>query len=150
MEIMDPLIFKITRWIKKKDLIIQEQIKHRENKNEIFDDDSALFTNNGEKVITVNGSKANLKITDQEDLKIFKSLKNGKTYIGIGFDVHRLIKKRKLYLGGVKIPFNYGLEGHSDADPVLHALIDSLLGACRVGDIGKLFSNKIKKYKNIR
>ena len=124
--------------------------KHRENKNEIFDDDSALFTNNGEKVITVNGSKANLKITDQEDLKIFKSLKNGKTYIGIGFDVHRLIKKRKLYLGGVKIPFNYGLEGHSDADPVLHALIDSLLGACRLGDIGKLFSNKSKKYKNIR
>jgi len=53
-------------------------------------------------------------------------------------------------LGGVKIPFAHGLQGHSDADPVLHALIDSLLGACKLGDIGKLFSNKNKKYKNIR
>ena len=69
---------------------------------------------------------------------------------GIGFDIHKLVKKRKLYLGGVKIPFDKGLEGHSDADPVLHALIDSLLGACRLGDIGKLFSNKNRKYKNIR
>ena len=55
-----------------------------------------------------------------------------------------------MYLGGIKIPFNLGLEGHSDADPVLHSLIDSLLGACRLGGIGKLFSNKNKKYKNIR
>ena len=74
----------------------------------------------------------------------------GKTYSGIGFDVHKLIKGRKLYLGGIKIPFTLGLEGHSDADPVLHALIDSLLGASGLGDIGKLFSNKNKKYKNIR
>ena len=47
-------------------------------------------------------------------------------YTGIGFDVHRLVKKRKLYLSGIKIPFDLGLEGHSDADPVLHAIIDSL------------------------
>ena len=53
-------------------------------------------------------------------------------------------------MGGVKIPFNLGLEGHSDADPVLHAVIDGLLGACSLGDIGKLFSNKNIKYKNIR
>ena len=53
-------------------------------------------------------------------------------------------------MGGVKIPFYLGLQGHSDADPVLHAIIDSLLGACRLGDIGKLFSDKNKKYKNIR
>ena len=124
--------------------------KHKVNKKFSFDDDSALFTKNGEKVVTINGSKLNLKITDKEDLNIFKSLKKGKTYKGIGFDVHRLVKKRKLYLGGVKIPFDLGLEGHSDSDPVLHALIDSLLGACRLGDIGKLFSDKNKKYKNIR
>ena len=97
--------------------------KHRDNINESFDDDSALFTNYGEKVLTVNGSKANIKITDKEDLNIFKSLKKGKTYFGIGFDIHRLVKGRKLYLGGVKIPFALGLQGHSDADPVLHALI---------------------------
>ena len=124
--------------------------KHKENENLSFDDDSAFFTEVGEKVVAINGSKTNLKITDKEDLDIFKSLKKCKVYTGIGFDVHKLIKKRKLFLGGIKIPFNLGLEGHSDADPVLHALIDSLLGACRLGDIGKLFSDKNKKYKNIR
>ena len=124
--------------------------KHKKNENLSFDDDSAFFTEVGEKVVTIHGSKTNLKITDKEDLDIFKSLKKRKVYTGIGFDVHKLIKKRKLFLGGIKIPFNLGLEGHSDADPVLHALIDSLLGACRLGDIGKLFSDKNKKYKNIR
>jgi len=124
--------------------------KHIKNINTSHDDDSALFTNDDEKVVTINGSKKNLKITDKEDLNIFKSLKKGKTYSGIGFDVHRLVQGRKLYLGGIKIPFSLGLMGHSDADPVLHAVVDSLLGACRLGDIGKLFSNKNKKYKNIR
>ena len=124
--------------------------KHKKNINASFDDDSALFTEDKEKVVTINGSKTNLKITDREDIDIFKSLKKGRTYSGIGFDIHRLVKGRKLYLGGVKIPSTHGLQGHSDADPVLHALIDSLLGACKLGDIGKLFSNKNKKYKNIR
>ena len=124
--------------------------KHKKNINASFDDDSALFTEDEERVVTINGSKTNLKITDKEDINIFKSLKKGKTYFGIGFDVHKLIEERKLYLGGIKIPFPLGLKGHSDADPVLHALIDSLLGACRLGDIGNLFSNKNIKYKNIR
>ena len=82
--------------------------------------------------------------------KINTSLKKGNTYSGIGFDVHKLVKKKKLYLGGLRIPYSFGLEGHSDADPVLHSLIDGLLGACKLGDIGKLFSNRNKKYKNIR
>tara|TARA_B100000686_G_C16789938_1_gene977962 strand:- start:2648 stop:3784 length:1137 start_codon:yes stop_codon:yes gene_type:complete len=124
--------------------------KHKKNINISFDDDSALFTKDKEKVIAINGNKINLKITDKEDLDIFKNQKKCKNYFGIGFDVHRLVKGRKLYLGGIKIPFHLGLKGHSDADPVLHAIIDSLLGACKLGDIGKLFSNKNKKYKNIR
>jgi len=124
--------------------------KHKKNINASFDDDSSLFTKDEEKVVAIIGNKKNLKITDKEDLNTFKSLKKGKTYYGIGFDIHRLAKGRKLYLGGIKIPYTLGLEGHSDADPVLHALIDSLLGASRLGDIGKLFSNKNKKYKNIR
>ena len=124
--------------------------KHQENKNLFFDDDSSLFTEYDEKVLTINGYKTNLKITDKEDLLIFKSLKKGKVYSGIGFDVHELVKGRKLYLGGINIPFHLGLKGHSDSDPVLHALIDSLLGACALGDIGRLFSDKNKKYKNIR
>ena len=123
---------------------------HKINTHESFDDDSALFTLSGEKVLTINGNKRNLKITDMEDLDLYNSLKKRKIYTGIGFDVHKFVSKRKLYLGGLKIPFNLGLEGHSDADPVLHALMDALLGACRLGDIGKLFSNKNKKYKNVR
>ena len=124
--------------------------KHKKNMNASFDDDSALFTKDEEKVVAINGNKTNLKITDKVYLNIFKSLKKGNTCFGIGFDIHRLIKKRKLYLGGIKIPFALGLKGHTDADPVLHALIDSLLGACKLGDIGKLFPDTNKKYKNIR
>ncbi len=124
--------------------------KHKKNSYEEFDDDAALFTNDDEKVKFVNWRKKNFKINDKQDLRIYKLLKKGKNYSGIGFDVHKLVKGRNLYLGGIKIPFLLGLEGHSDADPVLHALIDSLLGACRLGDIGKLFSDKNKKYKNIR
>ena len=124
--------------------------KHELCKKDSFDDDSALFTAFGEKVKIVNGSKTNLKITDKEDLNIYKSLKKETNLIGVGFDVHRLVKNRKLYLGGINIPFKFGLEGHSDSDPVLHALIDSLLGACGIGDIGKLFPDNNKKYKNIR
>ena len=124
--------------------------KHKKNINTSFDDDSALFTRSKEKIITINGSRKNLKITDKEDLNIFKLLIKGKTYFGIGFDIHKLIKRRKLFLGGTKIPFPFGLKGHSDADPVLHALIDSLLGACKLKDIGTLFSDKSKKYKGIR
>jgi len=124
--------------------------KHAKNIGKSFDDDSSLFTKDKEKIFIVAGSKSNLKITDKEDIKIFKSLKSEKIYFGIGFDIHRLVKGRKLYLGGIKIPFALGLKGHSDADPVIHALIDSLLGACGLGDIGRLFSNRNKKYKNIR
>ena len=124
--------------------------KHQKNKNKSFDDDSALFTKDIEKVFIIAGDKKNLKITDKEDLKIFKSLKTKKVYYGIGFDIHRLIEGRKLFLGGIRIPYALGLKGHSDSDPVIHALIDSLLGACKLGDIGKLFSDKNKKYKDIR
>ena len=124
--------------------------KHLKNMKKSFDDDVSLFTNDNEKVITIEGSKKNLKITDKEDLDIFKSLKKKKTYVGIGFDVHKLIPKRKLFLAGIKIRSKLGTLGHSDGDPVLHAIIDGILGACRMGDIGEKFSNQMKKFKNIR
>ena len=69
--------------------------------------------------------------------------------VGIGYDIHRLVKGRKLFLGGVEIPHSKGLLGHSDADVVLHALCDALLGALGLGDIGEHFPNTDKKYKNI-
>ena len=124
--------------------------KHLKNINTSFDDDAALFTNENEKVFSISGSKKNFKITDKEDLNIFKSIKAGKNYVGIGFDVHRLVPKRILYLGGLKIKSSLGTLGHSDGDPVLHAIIDSILGGCQMGDIGKEFSEKNKKFKNIR
>ncbi|MQG84814.1 MAG: 2-C-methyl-D-erythritol 2,4-cyclodiphosphate synthase [SAR202 cluster bacterium] len=69
--------------------------------------------------------------------------------IGTGFDVHNLNDNRKLILGGVEIPFDKGLEGHSDGDVVIHAIIDSLLGAGGLGDIGQYFPSSDMKYKNI-
>lgn len=69
--------------------------------------------------------------------------------IGHGYDVHRLVEKRALILGGVRIPFELGLLGHSDADVLVHALMDSLLGAAAAGDIGKLFPDSDDKYEGI-
>ena len=66
---------------------------------------------------------------------------------GIGFDIHKFAKGRKLILGGVEIPYEKGLEGHSDADVVLHAVCDALLGALAKGDIGEHFPNTDPKYK---
>ncbi len=69
--------------------------------------------------------------------------------IGFGYDVHRLIAGRKLVLGGVEIPHSRGLAGHSDADVLLHAIIDALLGALALGDIGHLFPDTDEKYRGI-
>lgn len=72
-----------------------------------------------------------------------------KMRIGIGYDVHRLVENRKLILGGVEVPYDKGLLGHSDADVLLHAIIDALLGATALGDIGVLFPDNDDKYKDI-
>ncbi len=69
--------------------------------------------------------------------------------IGSGFDVHQLVTGRKLVIGGVEIPYELGLLGHSDADVLLHAICDALLGAAALGDIGRHFSDSDAKYKNI-
>lgn len=66
--------------------------------------------------------------------------------IGHGYDVHRLVEGRKLILGGVEIPFEKGLDGHSDADVLVHAVMDALLGAAALGDIGKLFPDNDERY----
>ena len=67
--------------------------------------------------------------------------------IGLGFDIHRFEKGRKLVLGGVEIPYEYGLEGHSDADVILHAVMDACLGALALGDIGGHFPNTDPAYR---
>lgn len=71
------------------------------------------------------------------------------TRIGIGYDVHRLVEGRPLWLGGILIPHTMGLDGHSDADVLIHAICDALLGAAALGDIGQHFPDNDKQYKNI-
>ena len=69
--------------------------------------------------------------------------------VGLGYDVHKLVEDRKLIIGGVEIPYEKGLLGHSDADVLIHAIIDSLLGACALGDIGKHFPDTDPRFKGI-
>ena len=114
----------------------------KDQKNKVTDE-ATLFINKDFKIKFIPGEKANNKITYIDDIK------NPKTFYGIGFDIHKLVKNKKLYLGGLKIPFHSGLEGHSDGDVILHAIIDSILGAVRKKDIGTYFTNT-KKFKNIR
>ena len=122
---------------------------HSRNKS-LYKDDDLSLVQSLKKVKFVDGEKNNFKITDQEDLSVLKNFMNLKTRVGIGFDVHRLVPKRKLYLAGLRIKSKLGTLGHSDGDPVLHSITDAILGACKMGDIGQIFSDKNKKFKNIR
>ena len=112
--------------------------------NKVIQDEATLFIDNDYKIKFIKGENLNDKITFKEDIK------NSKTYFGIGFDIHRLIKNKKLYLGGIKIPYHSGLKGHSDGDVILHSIIDALLGAMRKKDIGTFFPDNKNKFKNIR
>ena len=120
---------------------------HTKNKYNYCDDDLSLVNN--QKIKFINGEKRNFKVTDKYDFELLKDIYKSNIKIGIGFDVHRLVRGRNLFLGGLKIPSSLGTLGHSDGDPVLHAIIDSVLGACQMGDIGDKFSDKNKKFKNI-
>ena len=122
---------------------------HSRNKS-LYKDDDLSLVQSLKKVKFVDGEKNNFKITNQQDLLMLKNYMNLKTRTGIGFDVHRLVPKRKLYLGGLRIKSKLGTLGHSDGDPVLHSITDAILGACKMGDIGQMFSDKNKKFKNVR
>ncbi len=105
-------------------------------------DDAGLADRIGVKVAITEGSYGNIKITTREDLPLdFRT--------GSGYDVHRLEYGRKLILCGEEIPFEKGLLGHSDADVAVHALMDAMLGAAGLGDIGKLFPDTDMRYKGI-
>ncbi len=116
-----------------------------DNKNYITDE-ATLFIENNQKIKFIKGEENNYKITTKRDLDKIKS----KTFYGIGFDIHKLEKNKKLYLGGLHIPYHSGLKGHSDGDVILHAIIDALLGATAKKDIGAYFPDDKKKFKNIR
>ena len=116
------------------------------NNKTLVTDEASLFIKNNKKVKFIKGEDTNIKITEKTDLG--KSII--KTFYGIGFDIHRLIKNKKLYLGGIKIPFHSGLKGHSDGDVIIHSIIDAILGALRKKDIGTLYPSNKSKFKNIR
>ena len=122
---------------------------HKRNSAKYKDDDISLYMDLN-KVEFIEGEKNNFKITDKSDFENLRNIYKSKQSIGIGFDVHRLVPKRKLYLAGLTIKSKLGTLGHSDGDPVLHSLTDAILGACQMGDIGQMFSDKSKKFKNIR
>ena len=115
-------------------------------------DDASVMEHAGFPVRLVQGSKFNIKVTQKEDLLMMNAvLQNGfpAVKVGLGYDVHQLAEDRKLILCGVEIPHRLGLLGHSDADVALHALMDALLGAAALGDIGFYFPDSSEKYKNI-
>ena len=109
-------------------------------------DDCSIFELAGLPVRLVEGEYANRKITTREDLPAHAKEETAMR-VGHGYDVHRLVEGRKLILGGVEIPYEKGLLGHSDADVLAHAVADALLGAAALGDIGKLFPDTDERYK---
>ena len=122
---------------------------HKTNSGKYKDDDISLYMDLN-KVRFIEGEKSNFKITDQADFKNLSDIYKSKQSVGIGFDVHRLVPNRKFFLAGLKIKSKLGTLGHSDGDPVLHSITDAILGACKMGDIGQMFPDKSKKFKNIR
>jgi len=118
-------------------------------------DDAGVMEAAGFSVHLVENTENNLKITTPEDLVLAEAIlreRNGNMgmpSVGSGYDVHRLKEGRKLILCGVSVPFEKGLDGHSDADVAVHALMDALLGAAGLGDIGRLFPDNDPKYEGI-
>ncbi|MBE5733120.1 MAG: 2-C-methyl-D-erythritol 2,4-cyclodiphosphate synthase [Clostridiales bacterium] len=120
-----------------------QKLKHAYSLNTFATDDSEIFEKAGYKVTLSMGDYANKKLTSPSDFapSSFK--------IGHGFDVHQLVENRKLILGGIEIPHDKGLLGHSDADALIHAIMDALLSASCKRDIGCLFPDSDNSFKDI-
>ncbi len=118
-------------------------------------DDASLVERYGGQVIVVEGDPKNLKITTPYDLKKMEAFMTSNYFdlrslrVGIGYDSHPFEEGRKLIIGGVTIPYHKGLKGHSDADVLIHAIIDSLLGCAGLGDIGRHFPDSDSQYRDI-
>jgi len=128
---------------------LMEALDAISNEGDEVTDESAAIERAGHRVAVVDGDAANRKITSAADLEdARRRLEGGETglRIGSGFDIHRFGEGRRLMLGGIEFPGEPGLEGHSDADVVLHAVMDALLGAAGMGDIGVLFPPEDEQY----
>lgn len=123
-------------------------------------DEASAVERLGHPVAVVEGSYENLKLTTAEDLPVVQRLlakragllpegdRGPPVRTGLGTDVHRLVPGRRLLLGGVEIPYDRGLLGHSDGDALLHAITDALLGAAGLGDIGEMYSDRDARWKD--
>jgi len=141
--------------------LLKQAYDHAAQDGYLGTDDASLVERLGVEVKIVVGNYENIKVTTPEDLIIAEAFLCGQNKnsdkteceakemmrIGMGYDVHKLVEGRKLILGGVEIPYVYGLDGHSDADVLLHAIKDALLGAAALGDIGKHFPDTDIQYK---
>jgi 2-C-methyl-D-erythritol 4-phosphate cytidylyltransferase/2-C-methyl-D-erythritol 2,4-cyclodiphosphate synthase len=134
-------------------------LAHNKNSDVIYDDETSILFDMGKIINTVEGDPMSLKITYENDLKILEphlidKKNNYITKIGLGFDIHRFDTKKSddhknfITLGGIRISNIKSLIGHSDADVLLHAITDSILGVINVGDIGSLFPPSDEKWKN--
>ena len=151
MAVQTPQIFKAQ--------LLQRAYGEENLKGAAVTDDASLVERLGVKVAVALGSYENIKITTPEDLLLaekicadrgmtmMQSLKMPQFRVGSGYDVHRLTQNRKLILCGVEVPYELGLDGHSDADVAVHALMDALLGAAALGDIGKHFPDTDDRFK---
>ncbi|MEZ5292206.1 MAG: 2-C-methyl-D-erythritol 4-phosphate cytidylyltransferase [Vicinamibacterales bacterium] len=113
-------------------------------------DEASLVERMGGRVAIVEGEAGNVKITTGDDLAAARGRADrpaGGLRVGTGYDLHRLVAGRPLLLGGVRVPFELGLDGHSDADIVCHAVTDAVLGAAALGDIGQLFPDTSETWK---
>lgn len=129
----------------KRELLLAAHTRAR-HENFLGTDDASLVEAMGEPVAVVPGERTNLKITTPDDILLVQEIIREREArassclrTGIGFDVHKLVPDRQLIIGGVHIPFALGLLGHSDADVLLHSLMDAMLGAAALGDIGQHF-----------
>jgi len=138
--------------------LLREALDRAEAEGFLGTDESSVVRWAGHPVTVVPGSPDNIKITRPLDIEIARLLFSRRSEekpgvnqsgirIGQGIDYHRLVEGRRLILGGVEIPFEKGLEGHSDADALLHAVCDALLGAAGLGDIGRHFPDTYPAYR---
>ncbi|NTV15512.1 MAG: 2-C-methyl-D-erythritol 4-phosphate cytidylyltransferase [Desulfobulbaceae bacterium] len=144
-----------TPQVARKDLLL-EAFAAAERDGYVGTDEASLLERIGREVRLLPGSERNLKITRPEDLALATALLGEETggagsgmRIGHGYDAHRFAEGRRLVLGGVEIAFERGLLGHSDADVLLHALCDAMLGAAGLGDLGRHFPDQDPAYKGI-
>ena len=143
-----PIDREKTKIIQTPQLSVTKMLKQALETDTLFTDDSSAIASLGEKIHFVEGDTEAHKLTTLTDLKKLSCLKesSAKTLTGFGIDIHPFQKEKEMFLGGVKIEVDYGFKAHSDGDVAIHALIDALLGAAGMGDIGELYPDTEASY----